>query len=147
MQPGPGYRLSPDLSPNGQANASSWLGTKNALYYCAQSDSWQPRKRRRKSEYTFFSLYRDYSNSLTLSNASELVWSWMSINHIQVYKEKQKFRHCLFTSSTKREIGHYHLVVVQWRQRNVQKSVMHVQSCCFALSSYSFFCFLVAAAS
>ena len=23
--------------PNGQANASSWLGTKNALYYCAQS--------------------------------------------------------------------------------------------------------------
>ena len=35
----PGYRLSPDLSPNGQANASSRLGTKNALYYCAQSDS------------------------------------------------------------------------------------------------------------
>ena len=23
--------------PNGQANAGSWLGTKNALYYCAQS--------------------------------------------------------------------------------------------------------------
>ena len=23
--------------PNGQANASSWLGTKNALHYCAQS--------------------------------------------------------------------------------------------------------------
>ena len=87
----PGYRLSPDHSPNGQANASSWLGTKNALYYCAQSDSWQPRKRRRKSEYTFFSLYRDYSNSLTLSNASELVWSWISINHIQVYKEKENF--------------------------------------------------------
>ena len=25
------------LFPNGQANAGSWLGTKNALYYCAQS--------------------------------------------------------------------------------------------------------------
>ena len=25
-----------------------------------------------------------------------------------------------------------HVVVVQWRQRNVQKSVMDVQSCCFA---------------
>ena len=25
--------------PNGQANAGSWLGTKNALYYCAQSTS------------------------------------------------------------------------------------------------------------
>ena len=96
----------------------------------------------------FFSLYRDYSNSLTLSNASELVWSWISINHIQVYKEKENFViACLFTSFTKREIGHFHLVVVRWRQINVQKSVMHVQSCCFALSNYSFFCFLVAAAS
>ena len=42
---------------------------------------------------------------------------------------------------------HFHVVVVQWRQRNEQKSVMHVQSCCFALLSYCFFYFLVAAAS
>ena len=27
---------------------------------------------------------------------------------------------------------HFHVVVVQKQQRNVQKSVMHVQSCCFA---------------
>ena len=40
----------------------------------------------------------------------------------------------MFTFSTKREIRHFHVVVVQRRQRNVQKSVMHVQSCCF------FFC-------
>ena len=33
----------------------------------------------------FFSLYRDYSNSLTLSNASELFWSWTSISRIQVF--------------------------------------------------------------
>ena len=38
----------------------------------------------------------------------------------------------LFTSSIKGEIRHFHAVVVQWRQRNVQKSVLHVQSCCFA---------------
>ena len=38
----------------------------------------------------------------------------------------------MFTSSTKREIRHFHVVVVQGRQRNAQKSVMHVQSCCFA---------------
>ena len=37
------------------------------------------------------SVYRDYSNSLTLSNASELFWSWISINHIQVHKEKENF--------------------------------------------------------
>ena len=54
-------------------------------------DSWQPRKRRMKSEFTFFSLYRDYSNSLTLSNANELFWSRISVNHIKVHKEKENF--------------------------------------------------------
>ena len=46
---------------------------------------------------------------------------------------KEKENCCLvFTSSRKREIKKFHVVVVQRRQRNVQKSVMHVQSCCFA---------------
>ena len=35
----------------------------------------------------------------------------------------------LFPSSIKREIRHFHFVVVQRRLRNAQKSVMHVQSC------------------
>ena len=39
----------------------------------------------------FFSVYREYSNSLTLSNASELFSTWISINHIQVHKEKENF--------------------------------------------------------
>ena len=44
------------------------------------------------------------------------------------------------TSSTKREIRQFHVVVVQRRQRNVQKSVMYVQSCCqFAYLTYCFF--------
>ena len=43
-----------------------------------------------------------------------------------------KFRRCLFTSSIKRQIRHFHVVVVQKQKRNVQKSVMHVRSCCFA---------------
>ena len=42
--------------------------------------------------------------------------------------EIKKFRRSLFTFSTKREIRHFHVVVVEKRQ----KSVMHVQSCCFA---------------
>ena len=37
-----------------------------------------------------------------------------------------------FTPAKKREIRHFHVVVVQRRQRNVQKSVMHLQSCWFA---------------
>ena len=46
------------------------------------------------------------------------------------------------TSSSKREIRHFHVVVVQRRQRNVQKSVMRVQSC----KSNCFFAVLVAVA-
>ena len=47
----------------------------------------------------------------------------------------------LFPFSTKREIRQFHVVVVQWRQRNVQKSVLHVQSCCFpCLNLLIFFC-------
>ena len=47
-------------------------------------------------------------------------------------KRKRKSLLSSFTSSTKREIRHFHVVVVQRRQRNVQTSVMHVKSCCFA---------------
>ena len=46
----------------------------------------------------------------------------------------------LFPSSTKREIKQFHVVVVQWRQRNVQKSVMHVQSCCFSCLNLLILC-------
>ena len=37
----------------------------------------------------------------------------------------------MFTSQTKREIRRFHVIVVQRRQRNVQKIVLHVQSSCF----------------
>ena len=54
--------------------------------------------------------------------------------------EKEKESRCLvFTPSTKREIRQFHVVVVQRRQRKVQKSVTHVQS-----ASYCFFVVLVA---
>ena len=54
-------------------------------------------------------------------------------------KEKEN---CCFVSpsSKKREIRHYHVVVVQRRLRNAQKSVMHVQSCCFANLNLLGFC-------
>ena len=43
-------------------------------------------KRRLRSE---FNLYRDSSNSYTLSNARELFLSRIPKNHIQVHKEKE----------------------------------------------------------
>ena len=45
------------------------------------------------------------------------------------WEREIKFRRCLFTFCIKREIRHFHVVVVQKRQKNVQKSVMHMQSC------------------
>ena len=54
---------------------------------------------------------------------------------------------CLFfTSSSKREIRHFHVEVVQRRQRNVQKNLIHVQSCCFANLNLLLFAVLVAVA-
>ena len=43
-----------------------------------------------------------------------------------------KFRRCLVTFAIKHEIRHFHVIVVQKRERNVQTNVMHVRSCCFA---------------
>ena len=59
---------------------------------------------------------------------------FLELNSKRLYQSsgKENESRCLvFTSSTKREIRQFHVVVVQRRQRNVQKSVMHVQSCCF----------------
>ena len=55
------------------------------------------------------------------------------------FVKRSKFRHFLFTSSIKHEIRYFQVVVLQKQQRNVQKSVMHVQSCCFAYQTYCIF--------
>ena len=50
--------------------------------------------------------------------------------------EKESDNFCVvLTYSIKRarEIRKFHVVVVQRRQRNVQNSVMHVQSCCLLI--------------
>ena len=46
----------------------------------------------------------------------------------------------MFTSPAKREIRRFHIVVVQRRQRNVQKSVLQVQSFCFPNLIQLLFC-------
>ena len=47
----------------------------------------------------------------------------------------------------KREIRHFHVVVVQTRERNVQKSVMHVQSCFLLIKPIVFLTFSLSSAS
>ena len=62
-------------------------------------------------------------------------WIWICME----VQENKKSRSLVFTSSTKREIGHFHVVIVQWRPKkktkiNRHKSVMYEQSCCFIAS-------------
>ena len=67
----------------------------------------------------------------------------MELNCIGLYQSsgKEKGNCCfVFPSSSKPEIRHYHVVVAQRRLRNVQKSVMHVQSCYFANLNLLGFC-------
>ena len=65
----------------------------------------------------------------------QMLATFQELNSKGLYlsSQKQKENRChLFTYSKKRRIRHFHVVVMQWRQRSVQKHVMHVQSCCFA---------------
>ena len=57
---------------------------------------------------------------------------FLELNSKRLYQNsgREKESHCLvFTSSTQREIRHFHVVIMLQQQRNVQKTVMHVQSC------------------
>ena len=57
------------------------------------------------------------------------------------FTRKEEENLCLiFTSSIKREIRKSQVVVVQLQQRNGPKSVMQVQSCCFAALNLRRFC-------
>ena len=54
-------------------------------------------------------------------------------------RKRKRSRGLVFTFSTKRKSRYFHVVLLQGRQRNVQKSVMHVQSCCFGNLNQSLF--------
>ena len=58
-------------------------------------------------------------------------WGVESERTLSKFKKRKK-KCVLFTYSIKREISNFHVAVVQRRQRNVEKSMMHVQSYCFA---------------
>ena len=60
---------------------------------------------------------------------------FQELNSKGLYLRLQKF-----TSSIKREIRKFHVVVVQRWQRNLQKRVIHVQSYCFAILNLLIFC-------
>ena len=72
--------------------------------------------------------FKFFSSSL---KCWQFFWIWILKDCIEV-QEKKKESRLVFKSSTKREIRHFHVIVMQWQKRNVQKSMMHMQYCCFA---------------
>ena len=76
----------------------------------------QQRKRRWKSESAFF---QSLSRLHQVTNFVKCRWPLPILNSYQPspsLKRERKFLRRLCTSSVKREIRHFHIVVVQWRQ-------------------------------
>ena len=89
-----------------------------------------------------FKLYRSHSISFSASNVGSLFGSWILTACIEVQEKKSKvIVLCLPTSSTKREISQFLVVVVQWPQRNVQKSAAARAKLLFCQSNLLLFCF------
>ena len=97
----------------------------------------QQRRRRLRKRH----LKSEFAPLQTLSRLFHLVhfvkcWQiFLELNskrlHQRSGKGNRKSLSCVYVPET-REIRQFHVAAVHWRQRNVQKRVMHVQSCCFA---------------
>ena len=95
-----------------------------------QQQRWRLRKRHFKSEVALLQTL-----SPPRSIRQMLAIFFLELNSKRLYPSSGKdeeSRCLLFTASKKGEITHFHVVVVRWRQRNIQKSLMHVKCCCFA---------------
>ena len=76
------------------------------------------------------------ANNLLWSNVGELSWSWILKNNISRFRKRRNFHHGLFTSSLKRKVRHFHVVVVQ----TVVMAKKCTKKC--AAHAMSFFCLL-----
>ena len=87
-----------------------------------------------------FKIHRSYSISFNLSNVGSIFWVCIW-KYLSLEKEKRKLLCCVHLHhKTARKIRKFHEAVVQRRLRIVQKSVRHVQSCCFAKINLLLFC-------
>ena len=62
------------------------------------------------------------------------MWTQLELNSLGPYPSSEreiKFFVACVRLPQKHEIKHFHVVVVQKRQRKVQKSVKLIQSCCY----------------
>ena len=82
-------------------------------------------------------LFCPYTKSQSYLTVGKLGWNWREDwDLIWVQREMVEFVALLFPFSSQLKTWSFHIRVVQWWQRNVQISVMHVQRCCFAYKTY-----------
>ena len=85
-----------------------------------------------KMDFTSFQTFSRLSQFALLLKRRKF---WLELKRggrARVQTEMVEFIPLSFPYSSKLKVWSFHVVVVQAQQRNVQKSVMHVQSCCFA---------------
>ena len=79
-----------------------------------------------------FKLYRAYSISFNSSIFSKFFWSWILKYCIEVHEKKKKVVVLCSHFAQKVKLGTFTLQSCSdGKKKNVQKSSMHVQSCCF----------------
>ena len=89
-----------------------------------------PRKRYSKSDFTFLSIFIVITRTRCLFHMKANSPGVDFLRNISAkFRRRKKISSSLVYTSIKREIRHFHVVVKQGRQRNVQKSVMHVYPC------------------
>ena len=99
----------------------------------------RPRKRRSKSKFAFLQCLSQLFQLIYFVKCKRTLFEPNCKETYTASERDRLFSRRLVMSFIKREIRHFSVAVEQWRQRNVQKSVMRVQSCCFA--GYSTYCF------
>ena len=79
-----------------------------------------------KSEFAFFQSFSRLFLPTYFVKCRRILLNLNSNGPCPSSEREVKFLCCLFTFSIKREIRHFHVIVMQWRQRNIQKSTMQL---------------------
>ena len=93
---------------------------------------WHPWKRYWKVDSASFQTISRFSQVILLLKRRDFRLDWREEATPEFKQEIVEFIVLLFPSSKKYKIWSFRVGVVQGWQRNVQNSVMRVQSCCFA---------------
>ena len=109
---------------------------RRAIRELKQQRRWRLQKRYLKSEFARFKLYRAYSISFTSSNVGKCFWSWILKDCIKVQEKKRKFLSCVPVLD-KTWIQALSRCSRATTAKKCTKSVIHVQSCCFAFLPFS----------